>query len=292
MKKNFLTAERQTAIPEKALFHILPIPYASDSGACRGMDRGPDAALDASALMGNYDYKTGKALNRFGVYTHDPIPGAENAAEQMRLIENAARKHELFRPRRLPIAIGGERSVTGPLVRVAAEQYRELSVVQLSAHCALKDKFGKEGPDSYAAVMARVAEVVPEFVQVGVREVDEEEAERFPKKIDELVSVEEITDNFESAVEKILWKTDIDVYLTIDMDVFDPGAAPGVGVPVPGGLEWRHVVAVLEEIVAAKNLVGADVVGIKPIGDQNIITECAAARLVGKIIDAVSRKKD
>ena len=291
MKKTLFNLAPESCGPDAALFHVLPIPYSGADEICRGMDAAPDAILGASANMERFDVKSRRPLDKFGVYTHDLVPTATNAEQEFAAIEDVARRLDLFRPRRIPIALGGSRAISTPLIRVAAEKYPDLSVLQLSACAALRDSFGADGRLSRACVMARVSEVVRDIVQVGTRSFSQEEYERFPERIDAIVSPEEIEDDFERAVEKILWKTGVDVYLTVDMDVFDPGAVPGVGLPEPGGLTWRQVVALIEAVVAGKNLVAADVVGTKPLGGGNIVSEYAAAKLIGKIIGAVARKR-
>ncbi len=291
MEKTLFNLAPESCEPDAALFHVLPIPYSGADDVCRGMEFGPDAILDASAKIERFDGKSRRPLDKFGVYTHSPVPTAGDAEREFAAIDDVARRLDLFRPRRIPIALGGSRAISAPLICVAAEKYPDLSVLQLSARAALRDSFGADGKFSHECVMARAAEVVREIAQVGTRSFSQEEYERFPDRIDAIISPEDIEDDFDRAVEKILWKTDVDVYLTVDMDVFDPGAVPGVGAPEPGGLSWRQVVALIEAVVAGKNVVAVDVVGTKPLGGGNIVSEYAAAKLIGKFIGAVARKR-
>ena len=291
MKNPFLNFEREFADPDEALFHIVPIPYAGSDPSCKGMELGAEAILAASARLPRVDSSSRRSLTRFGVYTQEPIPIEVNAREQTAAIEKAAIERELFRPRRFPIALGGSRSISGPLIRAAADIYGELSVLQFSARAALRDSYGEDGKDSHESVMARALEAASEVALVGTRSFSEEELERFPELIDAAVAPEQIEDDFDRVVETILWKTGVNVYITFDMDAFDPSAAPGVGTPEPGGLTWRQAVRLLEAVVAGKSVVGFDVAGVKPLGGNNVVTEFTAARLVCKIINAVSQKK-
>ena len=291
MEKTLFNLAPESCEPDAALFHILPIPYSGADDICQGMEFGPDAILDASAKTERFDVKSRRSLDRFGVYTHAPVPTQTSAEREFAAIEDVARRLDLFRPRRVPIALGGSAAISAPLIRVAMEKYPDLSVLQLSARAALRDSFGADGRFSSACVMSRAAEVVREIAQVGTRSFSLEEYERFPERIDAIISPEEIEDDFDRAVEKILWKTGVDIYLTVDMNVFDPGVVPGVGLPEPGGLTQRQVVALIEAVVAGKNVVGADVVGTKPLGGGNIVSEYAAAKLVGQFIGAVARKR-
>jgi len=291
MTKTFLRLAPEFCDPRTAFFHILPVPYEGTADFGKGEIDGVDAILDASNRLERVDAKSRRPFWRFGVCTHEPVPEAPTPRQEMERIEETARRLDLFRCGRFPIAIGGECSISGALVRVAAEKYDDLSVVRLSARAALRDEYEPGGRDSSACVTARASEVVESVAQVGVRSFSDEELERFPKQIDGLIPPEEIEDNFDAALEKILWRASQNVYLTINMDVFDPSVAPGVSTPEPGGLTWRQATRLVDLIVASKCVVGADVVGTVPLGGNNVVTEYAAAKLVAKIMNAVSNKK-
>jgi len=291
MKKTFLKLAPEYCDSQTSLFHILPIPYEGTVCFNKGTSNGVDAILDVSDQLEYIDEKSRRPFWRFGAYTHEPVPEAPTPRQEMERIEETARRLDLFRCGRFPIALGGEHSISGALIRVAAEKYSDLSVIQFDAHGDLRDQYEPGGRDSHACVMARALEVVESVVQVGIRSFCAEEVERFPRQVDAFVTPEEIEDNFDAALEKILWRSSQNVYLTIDMDVFDPSVAPGVGTPEPGGLTWRQVVRLVESIVGAKNVIGADVVETAPLGGTNVVTEYAAAKLVAKIMNAVSMKK-
>ena len=291
MKKTYLKLAPEYCDPQTALFHILPIPYEGTVCFNKGALNGVDAILDVSDQLEYIDEKSRRPFWRFGVYTHEPISEAKTPRLEMERIEETARSLDLFRCGRFPIALGGEHSISGALIRVAAEKYDDLSVIQFDAHGDLRDEFEEAGRDSHACVMARALEVVESVAQVGIRSFSAEEVERFPKRVDAFITPEEIEDDFDDALEKILQLTSQNVYLTIDMDVFDPSVAPGVGTPEPGGLTWRQVVRLVDSIVAAKNAIGADVVETAPLGGNNVVTEFTAAKLVAKIMNAVSMKK-
>lgn len=283
MKKSFLELKPEFCEAETALFHVTPIPY-EESGQGRGA---VDAVLDASTRLGRIDEKSRRPYWRPGVYTHEPIARCESFEREAVTIEETAKRLNLFKPGRIPIALGGDPCVSVPLIRVAAETYDDLSVVQFSAHSALNDV----SRGANASVMTRVVDVVESVVQVGVRSFSEEELDRFPQQVDAFILPEDVENDFDAVVEKILWRASTNVYLTIDMDVFDPSVAPGVIAPEPGGLTWRQVVRLIDAIVAGKCLIGADVVGTVPLGGRNVVTEYTAARVVEKIMNAVTVKK-
>ncbi len=289
-KKTFLKLDPEFCAEETAFFHILPIPYEGAVSFLGGAARGPDAILDVSDQMEYIDERYKKPFWSRGVYTHEPIPPADSPEQEVARIEQVARRLDLFRPERLPIALGGDHSVSAPLIRVAAEKYPKLSVLQFDAHSDLRDSYEPGGKNSHASVMARALEVVDTLVQVGIRSFSEEDLDRFPQQVDNFITPDQVEDNFAAAQRDILERTSEYVYLTIDMDVFDPAVAPGVGTPEPGGMTWRQVTRLLETVVAAKRVVGVDVVETAPLGGGNILTEYAAARLVAKIMTAFERK--
>lgn len=289
-KKTFLKLEPEYSSEETALFHILPIPYEGAVSFLGGASRGPDAILDVSDQMEYIDERTKRPFWTRGVYTHDPIPPADTPAREVATIENVARRLDLFRSDRRTIALGGDHSISAPLIRVAAEKYQNLSVIQLDAHSDLRDSYEPGGKNSHASVMARALDVVDTLVQVGIRSFSEEDLVRFPKQVDNFITPEQIEDDFDAALAVVLERATENVYLTIDMDVFDPAVAPGVGTPEPGGLSWRQVTRLVEAVISAKNVVGVDVVETAPFGGGNIITEYAAARLVAKIMTSFDVK--
>lgn len=291
MKKTFLELEPELCNPETAYFHILPIPYEGTVCFGKGTDEGPDAILAVSDQMEYIDEETLYPFYQRGVFTCDPIPAAPTPREEMERIEATVRRLDLFRPDRFPIALGGEHSVSGPIIRVAAEKYDDLSVLQFDAHSDLRDAFGPGGRDSHASVMARALDCVETVVQVGIRSFSEEDLERFPKQVENFLTPTMLEDDFDGCVEKALTRLTKNVYISVDMDAFDPAVAPGVGTPEPGGLSWRQLVRFVQAVVAAKNVVGADVVETAPLGGRHLVTEFAAARLVAKIMTAVGRKK-
>ncbi len=291
MKKTFLELAPEFCRQETAFFHILPIPY--DGTACfgKGTVEGPEAILDVSDQMEHIDEETFHPFYRRGIYTCDPIPPAETPQAEMERVEKTVRELDLFRPDRFPIILGGEHSITAPVLRVAAEKYENLSVLQFDAHSDLRDEYEGGGRESHASAMARALEVAESVVQVGIRSFSEEDLTRFPEQVKNFVTPERLENDFDGAVEKALQRLSRNVYITVDMDAFDPAFAPGVGTPEPGGLSWRQIVRFIQAIVAGKNVVGADVVETVPLGGRDRRTEFLAARLVAKIATAVSMKK-
>ena len=286
IKKTFFQLPPELTDPKTARFHVLPIPYEGTVCFMHGTATGPDAILDMSDQMEYIDEELRNEFYKAGIATYAPIPSAPTPAEQSQCIYNAVRS--LFQPNfqsPFPIILGGEHSITPPIVRAAAEVYPNLSVLQFDAHADLRDEF-TGGKFSHASAMRRVLEITPYLTQVGVRSYSAEELQECPEQIDRLITVPmlETEAGLRKAIETILDRLTDTVYITFDIDAFDPAIAPATGTPEPGGMTWRQATTILREVSQAKNIIGADVVETAPFQNGNIITEFLAARLVAKIM--------
>jgi agmatinase len=136
--------------------------------------------------------------------------------------------------------------------------------------------------------MRRVLDITPNLVQVGIRSFCEEEYQECPRQIGTIITPRMLIQERERCIVKILDSLTEQVYITVDIDVFDPAFAPGTGTPEPGGLDWFQVTEILRRVCETKNVVGADIVEVSPLGGSNVatnvITEFLAARLAAKII--------
>jgi agmatinase len=173
------------------------------------------------------------------------------------------------------------------VVRAFREKFSKLSVLQIDAHADLRDSYDGT-PHSHASVMRRVVEVCP-AVQVGIRSLSIEEARAIPQLPTRVFYAKDITgrmDWIESAVSAL---TD-DVYLTIDIDGFDPSLAPATGTPEPGGLSWNEVLGLIRTLAAKRNVVGMDLVELSGSGESNA-SSFLAAKLIYKTLGYIFRKR-
>jgi len=265
---------------EAAAVRIWPIPYDGTTSYRGGARFGPQAIIDASRYVETYDEERGWDLADLGIGTLPPVARLLGDGERMMSrIERLAAG--LVAPGRMLVSLGGEHSITAPLVRAHARHYPDLVVVQLDAHADLREAY--EGTKtSHAAVMRQVVEVAP-TIGIGIRAISAEEA-RWLRAQDraEVVFAHELRRDPERARRR-LGSMRGHVYLTIDLDVFDPGLVPGVGTPEPGGLGWDQVLDLLAALTANTTVVGADVVELAPI-PGSVVSEFVAARVVEKII--------
>jgi len=197
---------------------------------------------------------------------------------------------ELLKANKFPVILGGEHSISVGVVKALKEAYPNLSVLQLDAHCDMRDTY-KGSRLNHGCVARRISEICP-LVQAGTRSLSKEEkdflATQTPDKIKSL-SVYDILDTpfWKDAASNSLSEN---VYITIDMDVFDPSLAPAVGTPEPGGIGWYEMLELLKEVVKDKKVVGFDVVELCPIKGQ-IASDFLAAKLIYRLLGYIFSKK-
>jgi agmatinase len=181
---------------------------------------------------------------------------------------------------KFPVVLGGEHSITPPVVAAVAEKHPGLSVLQLDAHADLRESF-MGTPHNHACAMRRAVEFAP-VTQVGIRSLSPEEAAAIPSLRTTMFYDYNMRDDprwMDRVVESL---TDT-VYITIDVDGFDPAIMPATGTPEPGGLAWREALALLRKVIEARNVVGCDLVELSPIG-SNVAPNFLCAKLVYKIL--------
>ncbi len=262
--------------PHTARVVILPVPYDGTSTWIKGADKGPEALLTASANMELYDIECDSQVYQVGIFTDAPI--TDLASPQSMLDAVCGRVEPYLANDRFIGVIGGEHSVSIGAIRAHANHYEDLTVLQLDAHSDLRDEY--EGSRyNHACVMARARELCP-IVQVGIRSMCEEEKDGMdPRR----VLVSDTAQQRHDWPEKVLSLLTARVYLTLDLDVFDPAIMPSTGTPEPGGLGWHEVLRILKLVIDQRELVGFDVVELCPNPD-NPAPDFLAAKLVYKIL--------
>lgn len=240
-----------------AKFAILPVPYDATSTWVKGADKGPEAFLDASFTLENYDVETGTEAYKHGIATLNPITEDRTPELLCEAVENSV--GELLTEGKFPVTIGGNHTVSIGAIRAMAKKYDNLTILQLDAHSDLRPEY-EGSPLNHACVMNRAAEVA-KITQVGIRSQCVEELPFFEK--DRLFYAHEIFDNNNWQSRAIDTLTE-NVYVTIDLDVFDPSVLPSTGTPEPGGLTYYQVLHFLRSVFAQRNIVGFDIVELCP----------------------------
>lgn len=238
---------------------ILPVPYDGTSTWIKGADKGPEALLDASFNMEFYDIETGTEVYRKGIATLAPV--TEDSTPESMSDEVERRMNQILTDGKFPVMIGGEHSVSIGAIRAVARHYDEFSVLQLDAHSDMRDTY-EGSTHNHACIMARAKEVATNVTQVGIRSTwPAEEAHNIdPERIFYAYRINE-EKGWEEKVSSQLCRN---VYITIDLDVFDPSIMPSTGTPEPDGLSYRQVLNLLKKIVREHNVIGLDVVELCP----------------------------
>lgn len=266
---------------DAARFVVLPLPYDGTSTWLKGADRGPEAALEASANVELYDIITASEPWRAGIVTL-AAPELPESPEAMTDVVHECAAEVLAAGKTL-VSLGGEHSVTVGLVRAHAEAYPGLSVLQLDAHGDTRQSY-EGSPYNHACVMARVAEICP-YVQVGIRSLDASEVPGLDPARTFFAHQYEGTP---AQIDAVVDALDDPVYITVDLDVLDPSEMPSTGTPEPGGLRYNQVVQLLDRVCARRRVVGFDVVELLPsVHDR--APDFLAARLVYQLMAFVKR---
>lgn len=280
MNNDFLGLEAKYTDYRGATYAVLPVPYDATVSYQVGTRFGPQAIITASQQVELFDDELESEPFRAGVCTLDPVEvSTDGPAAMHELITKAARKP--VRDGKFLFGLGGEHSVTSGLVRAVASRYKKLSILQIDAHLDLRDQY-EGSPYSHASVMRRCLEYVDTVVPVGIRNVCKEESTFLKKSGIEPIYARDCRGGGEW-IERALDGLGDTVYVTIDIDGFDPAYAPGTGTPEPGGLDWYQVTALLRRVAQTRKIVAADIVEVLPIPGQ-AVTEFLAARLAYRLM--------
>ena len=243
----------ENATLENSKVMLVTVPYDGTSTWGKGADKGPELFLDASENMELYDIETATEPYLEGGYlagevTEDSSPEAMTEAVYQKT-------KEMLQHDKLFTLFGGEHSVSIGSIRAVGEKYENLTVLQLDAHTDLRPEF--HGSTSNHACAVFEANQKHNLVQVGIRSCDVEEMQYVPKG--QCFWAHEIAEN-PNWIEDVLSKVSGNVYITIDLDAFDPSIAPSTGTPEPGGLAWYPTLKLLRKVFEKCNVVGFDIV--------------------------------
>ena len=279
---SFLEFEFPAAPPERARFEVIPAPLERGVSYGRGTASGPAALLDASLHLEAYDGRGVPAAA--GIYTGPAVACAADTPVVLQRI--AARVTTALAGGRLPVTIGGEHTVTLGAIDALVARGEPFGVVQFDAHADLRDRY-EGNPYSHACVMRRIVEKGLPLFQVGVRSLSVGEAGFRQTSGISYVDADALA---QPDCPPLALPPDFParLYLTFDVDAFDPAVMPGTGTPEPGGLFWYDVLRLIDRVLAGRRLVGFDVVELAPIpGSQ--ASEFTAAKLVYCLMAAALR---
>ena len=275
---NFGGLENKYSEYKKSKTAIIPIPYEMTTTYIEGTNKAPRSIIEASKNMELYDEELDKVIAEIGISTLAPL----KISQSPEVMINKVKKHCLktLNDNKFPVVIGGEHSVSVGFLLALKEKYPDISVLQFDAHADLKDEY--EGSKyNHACTMARIREHC-NAVSVGVRSLSFEESEAARKNNYKVIWAEEKIDRA-GWIKEILDNIKRDVYITVDMDVFDPSLISSVGTPEPGGLSWYDVLAITKAVFKQNNVVGFDVMELCPRA-KNKASDFIAAKLIYKML--------
>jgi len=280
---NFGGLEKQNYRSSKVV--IIPVPYESTTYYISGTKDGPWAIINASRHMELYDIEKKKDISKIGIFTLEALEPSKNSPKETTLrIENVIAR--ILSDEKFPLMLGGEHSITLGAVSALKKKYSayNFSVLQLDAHADLRNEF--EGTKyHHGCVMRRISQDLKlPITQVGIRSMSEEETKYIKEAKKNNIFYDKKFSN-----EEVVSTLKENVYLTLDLDVFDPSFMPSVGTPEPSGLGWNEVLDLIREVAKNRKIVGADVVELSPI-PSFIAPDFLAAKLVYKIISYVVNK--
>jgi agmatinase len=265
--------------PAGAAFVILPVPYERTVSYGKGTGRGPAAIIDASWQLEMWDEELKQETCRRGIFTAAPANCALPEAKFFSRLEETV-EALLSSTKALPFFIGGEHSITQALLPPFIRRHKNLSILHFDAHADLRVAYHGNRRSHACAIYP--ASRTNRVVQVGIRSVghDEKQFHNAGNVITHLMHENQDLKKLERQVLRELTDT---VYLTIDVDGFDPSVMPGTGTPQPGGFGWYEALRLFKAVCSDKKVVGVDVVETVPVKGSNV-SELTAAKLVYRLM--------
>jgi agmatinase len=258
---------------------ILPVPLDRTTSYVPGTRNGPHEILVASSHLELWDEETGSDVHSVGIFTlpemEFPFATMDEVVQEIRRVTS-----ELVRRDKFVVALGGEHAITGPIVAAFAAKHPGLSVLQIDAHADLRDTF-MGTPHNHACAMRRVLDCA-RCTQVGIRSLSPEEAAAVPSLRTRIFYDFDMRRD-PHWIERVVDSLSETVYITIDVDGFDPAIMPATGTPEPGGLSWYEALALLRRVIESRRVVGCDIVELSPI-PGNVAPTFMCARLIYKIL--------
>ena len=258
---------------------ILPVPYDSTTAWRSGTREGPQAIINASPHLELYDLELDQEIYKVGIHTLPEIqPLLSSPEEMLQRVYQVAK--EFIQQAKFLVMFGGEHSLSLGMVRSLHERYQDSCVLQLDAHVDLRDEYTGTRY-SHACVMPRIHELC-HITQVGVHGLSSEDRQFLDQNGMQPFYISIPVPHLASPQQIVAPLSD-NVYISIDLDVFDPSIMPAVGTPVPGGMQWHEVPTLLKSVTLAKHVVGFDLVELCP---REGPASCAflAAKLAYKLI--------
>lgn len=264
---------------ETAKVVILPVPLESTTSYVSGTRNGPREILVASSHMELWDEEANADIHPIGIYTLPemelPFDDMADMMAEIRRVTAEILAHDKF-----PVVLGGEHSITSPVVAATAAKYPGVSVLQIDAHADLRDTY-MGTRFNHACAMRRVLDYA-RCTQVGIRSMSTEEARAVPT-LPTTIFYDVHMRRDANWVDRVVASLGDTVYITIDVDGMDPAIMPATGTPEPGGLSWYEMLTLLRAVTSARKVVGCDLVELSPLPGV-VAPNFLCAKLIYKIL--------
>ncbi len=285
LKSNFLAIEKEFSSYDNSKIVILSAPYEKTTSYGKGTAKGPEAILKASHYVEFFDEETAKEVCfETGIATLEPLRfGKLSGKKALDLIYKNVDEH--IKNGKFVITLGGEHSISTAPIKAHFDNYKDITILHFDAHSDLRNEY--EGSKySHASFAARVAEFTTGITQVGIRAQCKDEYEFIKAKgIITFYAYQMRYEGFNHIlIEKIISTLKDNVYITFDVDYFDPSILPSTGTPEPNGFYWDETMRLLKKVCAEKNLVGFDVVELAPRKSYTF-PDFMTAKLIYKILN-------
>ncbi|WP_417499407.1 agmatinase [Methylophaga sp.] len=281
----FLGSEIEQPEPDNAMFHVLPVPYEKSVSYGGGTALGPNAILQASWQLEEWDGKS-KPCDE-GIYTCEPV---DCSVAPQQVIDNIAKATaDIIKAGAMPVVLGGEHTVTYGVIKGLRDAgIDDFGIVQIDAHADLRQAY--EGDFlSHASVMKRAVDMGIPLYQLGIRAYCEEEM-AFRDEFGVLYQdADELVPN---RIQSIELPEDFPqkVFFTLDIDGMDPSVFPSTGTPVPGGLDWYQTLNLFESVAKQREIIGFDIMEFAPIEGFHAY-DFSASLLTYKLMGIVQRNR-
>ena len=273
-KKNYAGIPDKYARIDEAKVVLIPVPYDGTSTWQKGADKGPDAFLDASENMELFDIETRTEVYKKGVYLAPPVTENSSPEKMVEAVYKTTKNY--IKQEKFVTLFGGEHSISIGSIRAFNESFEDLTVVQIDAHADLRPEY--EGSKCNHACALHEASKNTNLIQVGIRSMDVSELDHMDEN-----HVYFAHDLYEDWQDDAIGQMTPNVFITIDLDAFDPSIMPSTGTPEPGGLFWYETLEFLKMMFKKKNVVGFDIVELCP-NENEKSSDFLAAKLYYKML--------
>ncbi len=255
---------------------LIPVPYDGTSTWGKGADKGPKAFLEASENMELYDIETDSEVYKNGIYLADAV--TLNARPEAMVDAVHQETKRFIKKNKFVTVFGGEHSISIGTIRAFNEMFPNLTVLHIDAHADLRKSY--EGSSCNHACAVYEASQNTNLIQVGIRSMDVREKS--------IMNLDKTYFAHDMAIDNSWMDSSIDqmtdnVFITLDLDAFDPSILPSTGTPEPGGLLWYETLDFLKQVFLEKNVVGFDIVELCP-NEIDKSSDFLAAKLYYKML--------